>query len=289
MIIDCKSLANNIKNNIKKKITDENITPGLGVILVGDSMASLTYIKHKKKACEEVGILFKLLQLSENSSQKNIIDSINLFNNDSEIHGLLVQLPMPKHISEEIVLKNVSIEKDVDGFHANNIGNLAMKNRTPIFTPCTPLGCIRILDSINCDLKGKNVVVIGKSNIVGLPISVMLMKKYATVTVCDEFTKNIEEFTIKADILISACGQPEMIKAHMIKQNCIIIDVGINYIKDINNTNKLQLVGDVDFNDVKEKVSYITKVPGGVGPMTIAMLVQNTYDAYILYSNNLNI
>lgn len=283
MIIDCKTLATNIKNEIKEKISSENSKPGLGVILVGDNMASLTYIKNKKKACEEVGILFKLLQLSENSSQQNIIDSINLFNNDVEIHGVLVQLPLPNKISEEIVLKNVLIEKDVDGFHANNIGNLAMKNRTPLFIPCTPLGCIKILEHIEYDLKGKCAVVIGKSNIVGLPVGLMLMKKHATLIMCDEFTENIKEYTKKADILISACGQAEMIKIDWIKTGCIVIDVGINYIKK---NDKDKLVGDVDFDDVKDNVSYITKVPGGVGPMTIAMLIQNTYDAFLLNKIN---
>jgi methylenetetrahydrofolate dehydrogenase (NADP+) / methenyltetrahydrofolate cyclohydrolase len=286
MNLDCKLLSTNIKNNIKDKLANNNNnnSPGLGIILVGENMASLTYIKHKKKACDSVGILFKLLHLSENSSQQNVIDSINLFNKDNEIHGILVQLPLPKHISEEIVLKNVSINKDVDGFHANNIGNLAMKNRTPFFVPCTPLGCVRILTELNYDVKGKNIVVIGKSNIVGLPIGLILNKQHATVTMCDEFTTNIKYYTRNADVLIVACGQPKMITKDYIKNGCIIIDIGINHIENpldkTKTKTKTKIVGDVDYDDVKDIVSYITPVPGGVGPMTIAMLIENTYKAY---------
>lgn len=279
--MDCRVLSRSIIENIKNKIKNEKITPGLGVILVGNSQASLTYIKHKRKACEEAGILFKLIHLSENSSQKNIIDIIKIFNNDKEIHGVLIQLPLPKHISEEDVLRNVEMKKDVDGFHAYNMGCLAMHNRTPLFVPCTPLGCIKILDKLGCDLKGKNIVIIGKSNIVGLPLGLILMKRDATITMCDKFTKDITSFTKNADIMIVACGQPLMVKKDWIKEDCIVLDVGINH---INEGSRKKLVGDVDYDDIIEKASYVTPVPGGVGPMTIAMLINNTYDAF--YINN---
>lgn len=281
-IIDGKNLSLSYKNNIKDKISKikeiHNIQPGLAVILVGDRKDSITYVNMKKKTCEQLGIISKTFTLSESVNEQNIIDIIKSLNNDSTINGILVQLPLPKHINEENILGAVSLEKDVDGFHASNIGNMAMEKRTSLFVPCTPLGCLKILDKEKFNLEGMNAVIIGKSNIVGLPISLLLMKRNATVTVCHVHTKNIKEHTQKADLLVTACGQPEMIKNDWIKDGCIIIDVGINHIKDENN--KQKLVGDVDFKDVINKVSKITPVPGGVGPMTIAMLMKNTFKAF---------
>ena len=269
---------NNIKDKISKIKEKHNIQPGLAVVLVGDRKDSITYVNMKKKTCEQLGIISKTFTLSESVSEQNIIDIIKSLNNDNTINGILVQLPLPKHINEENILGAVSIEKDVDGFHVSNIGNMAMEKRKSLFVPCTPLGCLKILDREKINLKGMNAVVIGKSNIVGLPISLLLMKRNATVTVCHVDTKNIKEHTQKADLLVTACGQPEMIKNDWIKDGCIIIDVGINHIKDENN--KQKLVGDVDFKDVINKVSKITPVPGGVGPMTIAMLMKNTFKAF---------
>ena len=288
-IINGKNLSMTYKNNIKDKIfkikEKYNIQPGLAVVLVGDRKDSITYVNMKKKTCEQLGIISKTFTLSESVSEQNIIDIIKSLNNDNTINGILVQLPLPKHINEENILGAVSIEKDVDGFHASNIGNMAMEKRKSLFVPCTPLGCLKILDREKINLKGMNAVVIGKSNIVGLPISLLLMKRNATVTVCHVDTKNIKEHTQKADLLVTACGQPEMIKKDWIKDDCIIIDVGINHIKDENNNTKL--VGDVDFKDVINKVSKITPVPGGVGPMTIAMLMKNTFKAFKIQNRNI--
>ena len=277
--MNCRKLSLAIKNDIKDRIKNEKIKPGLGVVLVGNNPASLVYIKNKRIACENAGILFKLIQIEENTNEQSIINAIHILNNDTSIHGILVQLPLPPHVCEESVLKNVEIKKDVDGFHALNMGNLAMHNRTPLFVPCTPLGCIKIINELKYDVKGKNIVIIGKSNIVGLPLGLILMKKDATVTMCDKFTKNIKGFTQNADILIVACGQAQMVKKEWIKEGCIILDVGINYISK--NEKKL-LVGDVDYKDVKDKAGFLTPVPGGIGPMTIAMLLKNTYNAYYL-------
>ena len=290
-LIDGKKIAQKYKKNIKEKITKirerYGKQPGLAVILVGERKDSITYVNMKKKTCEELGIISKTFSLSESVSEQNIIDIINSLNNDEDINGILVQLPLPKHINEENILGMVRLEKDVDGFHASNIGNMAMEKRKSLFVPCTPLGCLKIIDREEINLTGMNAVVIGKSNIVGLPISLLLMKRNATVTVCHVHTKNIKEHTRNADILVSACGQAEMIKSDWIKDDCIIIDVGINHVKDESLEKGYRLTGDVDFNDVIDKVSKITPVPGGVGPMTIAMLMKNTFKAFKLQNKEL--
>lgn len=284
MILDGKKIAksNNdiIKNKIDNKILCNKPAPGLGVIIVGDREDSKLYVNMKKKTCKYVGIKTKTISLDENVTTENVIGAVNIFNSDKTIHGILIQLPLPKHINENQVLTSVDIDKDVDGFHATNMGNLALDSREPLFTPCTPLGCMRLIEHYQIELEGKNAVVIGKSNIVGLPISLMLMKKNATVTVCHIHTKNLKEICKSADILISACGQKEMIKKDWIKEGVVIIDIGINYKDDPENPEKRKIVGDVDFDDCKNISSFITPVPGGVGPMTVSMLMENTYKAY---------
>ena len=279
MLLDGKKLASQIKESIRSNIINKGITPGLGVIIVGDRKDSALYVRMKNKACNEVGITSKIIKLSKNVSTENILFIIDMFNSDNDVHGILVQLPLPEHINEDKVLSRVAINKDVDGFHATNIGNLAMEKRSPLFVPCTPKGCLRLLEEYNTEFKGKNAVVIGKSNIVGLPISLMLMKKDATVTVCHKFTKNLREIVQSADILISACGQAEMIRGDWLKEDVIIVDIGISH---VTRDGKDVVVGDVCFEEANKIASYITPVPGGVGPMTVAMLMENTMNACLL-------
>ena len=244
-----KKLATQIKESIRTNIINKSITPGLGVIIVGDRKDSALYVRMKNKACNEVGITSKIIKLSENVSTENVLFIIDMFNSDKDIHGILVQLPLPHHINEDEVLSRVAINKDVDGFHATNIGNLAMEKRSPLFIPCTPKGCLRLLEEYNIEFKGKNAVVIGKSNIVGLPISLMLMKKDATVTVCHKFTTNLREIVQGADILISACGQAEMVRGDWLKEGVIIVDIGINH---VTRDDKNIIVGDVCFEEANK-------------------------------------
>ena len=279
MLLDGKKLASQIKESIRSNIINKGITPGLGVIIVGDRKDSALYVRMKNKACNEVGITSKIIKLSDNVSTENVLFIIDMFNSDNDVHGILIQLPLPEHINEDKVLSRVAINKDVDGFHATNIGNLAMEKRSPLFVPCTPKGCLRLLEEYNTEFKGKNAVVIGKSNIVGLPISLMLMKKDATVTVCHKFTKNLREIVQSADILISACGQAEMIRGDWLKEDVIIVDIGISH---VTREGKDVVVGDVCFEEANKVASYITPVPGGVGPMTVAMLMENTMNACLL-------
>ena len=294
MILDGKELSKKLNSEIKQKIEGycekhKDSKPGLGVIIVGDRKDSLVYVNMKRKKCEEIGIESKVIQLSANSSTENILGIVNIFNNDPTVHGILVQLPLPKHVNEETVLSAVNIDKDVDGFHASNMGNLAMERRIPLFTPCTPLGCLRLIDEYNIPLQGKNVVVIGKSNIVGLPISLMMMKRNATVTVCNVHTEGLQELTQQADIIVSACGQAQMVRGNWVKEGVVIIDIGINHIQDPehpDNPGKKKMVGDVHYEEVFDKASHITPVPGGVGPMTVAMLMENTYRAFIRLERN---
>ena len=274
-IIDGKEVSSKIYEDLKKEISINNLKPCLAVIIVGERKDSMTYVNMKHKKCLELGIESRLIKLSQLITQTELLYEINELNNDNKVDGILVQLPLPDHIDKTTVLEAISIEKDVDGFHYSNMGKLAI-NTNPFFIPCTPLGVIELLNYYNIELEGKHVVMIGKSNIVGLPLSLMLLNAEATVTVCHVKTKNIKEITRKADILISACGQPEMIKSDWISENVDIIDIGISPIKDDTKKRGYRLVGDVDFENVKEKVNYITPVPGGVGPMTIAMLMKQT-------------
>ena len=284
MILDGRKVSktnnDNLKSKIENKLLYSKSNPGLGVIIVGEREDSKVYVNMKKKTCKYVGILTKSITLDENVTTENVIGAVNIFNNDKTIHGILIQLPLPKHINENKVLTAVNIDKDVDGFHATNMGNLALDGREPLFTPCTPLGCLKLIDHYDIELEGKHAVVIGKSNIVGLPISLLLMKRNATVSVCHIYTKNLKEICKNADILVSACGQAEMIKKDWLKEGVVIIDIGINHKDDPENPEKRKIVGDVDFNDCKDIASFITPVPGGVGPMTVSMLMENTYKAF---------
>tara|TARA_Y100000741_G_C18246709_1_gene555776 strand:- start:105 stop:953 length:849 start_codon:yes stop_codon:yes gene_type:complete len=278
MIIDGNKISNNVLDDIKNELIMHNYKPRLEVILLGDNHASILYVKKKKEACEKIGIIVNINKLSIDSSEEYIIDLIKTMNLNNLINGIIVQLPLPKNLNEEKILNNIDYFKDVDGFHVKNIGELALNNREPTFIPCTVLSCLKIFENINLDLVGKNIVIIGNSNIVGIPLSLILLKKKATVTVCHINTLNLQEHTKYADILISACGQPEIIKKEYVKKDSIIIDIGINY----TNNFKKKLVGDVDFIDVKDKVKYITPVPGGVGPITVSMLLLNTLKAFKL-------
>ena len=337
-LIDGISIAARVRSEVtvgvSKLLKDSGITPGLATVLVGDNVASETYVRAKRKACAEVGIESFGHVLSSSATQSEVVDLIRDLNVDSRVHGILLQLPLPDDINEEEVLASISIEKDVDGFHPVNIGKLGMKGREPLFVPCTPDGCMRLLQESGAEFPGANAVVLGRSNIVGLPAAMLLLKRNATLTVCHSGTRDLPEVCRQADILIAAVGRPEMVKGDWIKPGAFVIDVGINnkwvshtadreflcvssgetfiahhqdlsenggrkrvgYIDkdsgdvysrdhlpegiDVEGLVKLfrknRLVGDVDFDEVKEVAGHITPVPGGVGPMTIAQLLSNT-------------
>ena len=282
VLINGKNISQNILNTLANKVKElkkENIKPGLGIILVGNREDSVSYVKMKTRVCMEIGIKSIDIKLSENIDEEKIIEEIEKLNIDSTIHGILVQLPLPKHINRDKVLNMIDIKKDVDGFHPYNMGNLAINRLDYCIIPCTPEGCIKLLDSYNIEIEGKHVVVIGKSNVVGLPLSLLFMHREATVSVCHYKTQNIKTITKLADILVVACGQPKMINREYIKKGCIIVDIGINSIEDKTKKSGYKLVGDVDIDDVKEICSAITPVPGGIGPMTIAMLMSHTIEA----------
>ena len=290
-LLDGKKVSDNIKKLLEEEVSKFNVNnninskPGLGIILVGNRKDSETYVRMKKNACEKIGINNFDVRLPEDISQDELILEIEKMNNNSEIHGILVQLPLPKHINTNIVLNKVKLSKDVDGFHSTNFGNLALKRFDEAILPCTPAGCMEILDYYNYDIKGKHVVVIGKSNIVGLPTSLLCLHREATLSVCHLLTKNIKEITRLADVLIVACGDPKFVKKDYIKEGVIILDVGINNIPDKTKKTGYRIVGDVDFDDVIDKVEAITPVPGGVGPMTIAMLLKNTVINFKKFNN----
>lgn len=270
-------IAKEVKANLKEEIRFIKETgkrsPKLVVVLVGDNQASLSYVKGKEKACYEVGMESELITLSTQTSEIELLSLIEQLNKDVMVDGILVQLPLPKHIDEHKILFAISPDKDVDGFHPYNIGKLMLQEDT--FISCTPKGILRILETIGLDdLSGKQAVVIGRSNIVGKPVAQFLLNKNATVTICHSKTKNIESITSQADIVIASVGKARLITKDWIKKGAIVIDVGIN--RDENG----KLCGDVDFDDVKDKASYITPVPKGVGPMTIAMLMENTLESY---------
>jgi methylenetetrahydrofolate dehydrogenase (NADP+)/methenyltetrahydrofolate cyclohydrolase len=282
-IIDGKLIASQIKEEIKKEVVklkeERNITPGLAFILVGENPASVSYVKSKGKACEELGFYSITNTLPEEVSELTVLELIEKYNKDEKIHGILVQLPLPKHINEERIIESINYKKDVDGFHPINIGRLLIG--VSCFISCTPYGVLELLKRSGIETKCKNVVVIGRSNIVGKPVANLFMQKSinSTVTVCHSFTKNLKEYTLNADIIIAAIGKPYYIKKDMIKEGCVIIDVGINRIPDASKKSGSRLVGDVDYEDCFDKCSMITPVPGGVGPMTIAMLMKNTFDS----------
>jgi methylenetetrahydrofolate dehydrogenase (NADP+) / methenyltetrahydrofolate cyclohydrolase len=289
ILIDGKKIAAEIKEEIKSKISHlvsegKNI-PGLVTILVGNNPGSEIYVNNKEKACKEVGIRSKSEKLNADTREQELLSLISSYNTNKDYHGILVQLPLPKHINEDKIIEAISPEKDVDGFHPVSIGNLILGKDT--FVSCTPAGIQELLKRYNIETSGKHVVVLGRSNIVGKPIANLLMQKNkyanAIVTVCHSGAKDISQYTRTADILIAAIGQPGFVKADMVKEGVVVIDVGINRIKDDTHPNGSRVVGDVDFPDVSKKASYISPVPGGVGLMTIAMLLQNTYKAYLKY------
>ena len=290
IILDGKKVAQKLKNNLKIEIeklkSNFNRVPGLAVVQVGNVAASNVYVKAKTKAANEVGINVIDHHLEETTNQSELINLINQLNNNKDVDGILVQLPLPKTINEEIVLNSIIPEKDADGFHPLNVGKLSIsqKNDESLMIPCTPYGCLLLLRELNINLTGKNAVVIGRSNIVGKPMAQLLLKESCTVTTVHSKTINIENICKKADILIAAIGKPELVNKDWVKEDAIIIDVGINRIKI--NEEKSKLVGDVLFSDVEHKVSAISPVPGGVGPMTIACLLRNTTTACKLKYNN---
>ncbi len=290
-IIDGKKVAADIRAELKTKIdqlkTEDKALPGLVTILVGEDPASKVYVRMKHKACEEVGINSKAEVLDTSITETELLKLIEQYNKDPLFHGILVQLPLPKHINEDAVIEAISPAKDVDGFHPINVGKMVIGKDT--FFPCTPHGVVELLQRYNIETKGKHVVVVGRSNIVGKPVANLLLQKKeganAIVTVCHSAAEDLSYHTKQADILIAAIGRPEFIKEEMVKEGCVVIDVGVNRVDDPTNKKGYKLVGDVDFKNVSKKTSHITPVPGGVGPMTIAMLLKNTYLAYTKINN----
>ena len=275
VLLDGKILSAKIKEEVKVEVTqivkEKNITPGLAVILVGNDAASATYVASKAKACKDAGIYSVVHEMPESITQEELLDTINMMNNNPKLDGILVQLPLPKHIDTTTVLEAINPLKDVDGFHPYNVGR--MVSNLDSFLPATPFGVMRMFEEHNIELSGKDVVVIGSSDIVGKPMASLLINRKATVTVCNSRTKDLKSHTSKADIVIIAVGVPYLLKEDMVKDGAIVIDVGINRL----DTGKL--VGDADFEGLKNKCSFLTPVPGGVGPMTIAMLLKNTIKA----------
>ena len=272
-----KQLADQIYQELETRIkllTEKGIKPGLGVILVGERKDSQTYVNMKTKKCTELGIESVQHVLPENVPQEEVIKIVEQLNEDKSIHGILIQLPLPKHINESEVLNKVKLEKDVDGFHHTNVGLLTL-NQSPSFVPCTPDGCMRLIKSVEPYITGKHAVVLGRSRIVGMPMAMLLLQHNATVTVCHSRTQNMENIVKNADIVVAACGRPQMVKGSWLKEGAIVIDVGINSIEDASRPRGYRLVGDVDYESVSN-VKAITPVPGGVGPMTICMLMEHT-------------
>jgi len=282
-IIDGKAVAARIRAEIKQKVEERLAQglsrPGLATVLVGDDPASHTYVRMKQKACAEVGFESFGYKLPADASQEDVEALVEKLNADPNVHGILVQLPLPKHLDDERVLNKISIEKDVDGFHPINIGRLAQKGREPLFVPCTPAGIMVLLEEAGAKLEGANAVVLGRSNIVGMPMALLLVRANATVTICHSRTRDIPAHTRQADVLIAAVGRPLMVKADWVKPGAVVIDVGVNRVDDPTAKKGYRLVGDVDFDAVKDVAGAITPVPGGVGPMTIAMLLRNTLRA----------
>jgi methylenetetrahydrofolate dehydrogenase (NADP+)/methenyltetrahydrofolate cyclohydrolase len=270
-IINGKLLAAQIKDQLAQEIqhlTAQGLQPGLAVVLVGENPASQVYVRNKARECEKIGMHSEVIRLPEQTTQQELLETIDRLNRDVRIHGILVQLPLPAHIDEVPVINAIAANKDVDGFHPVNVGNLVIGD--DCFVPCTPAGVIEMIKRTGIDISGKHAVVVGRSKIVGKPVSLLLLSENATVTICHSKTPNIEQITSQADILVVAAGRPNMIKRNHVKPGAVVIDVGINRL------DSGSLVGDVDFEDVKEVAGYITPVPGGVGPMTIAMLLKNT-------------
>jgi 5,10-methylene-tetrahydrofolate dehydrogenase/methenyl tetrahydrofolate cyclohydrolase len=282
-IIDGKAIAETVRGEVKAEVEAMRAryggkVPGLATVLVGERKDSQSYVRSKKKACAEVGMASLGSDLPADISQDDLLKVVRDLNANPDVHGILVQLPLPAHIDEEEILAAISIEKDVDGFHPLNIGRLSMKRREPLFVPCTPRGCIELLIRTGVPIEGKRAVVLGRSNIVGLPVAMLLLHRNATLTICHSRTKDLPGVVREADILIAAVGRAEMVRGDWVKPGVVVIDVGINSVDDPANPNGYRLVGDVAFDEVKEVAAAITPVPGGVGPMTIAMLLRNTMD-----------
>ncbi|MBQ8776520.1 MAG: bifunctional methylenetetrahydrofolate dehydrogenase/methenyltetrahydrofolate cyclohydrolase FolD [Treponema sp.] len=281
-IIDGKQIASDVRADVAKKVAElkeKGVFPCLAVILVGENPASVSYVTGKRKALAEVGMVDKSITLPESTGEDELLKLIDELNKDDSVHGILVQLPLPKHINEDKVIMAICPEKDVDGFHPVSVGNMMIGR--PGFLPCTPHGIIVLLEKMGIETSGKHAVVIGRSNIVGKPVSILLARKETncTVTMCHTGTKNMAEITKQADIVVVASGRPHTLTCEMVKEGAVVIDVGVNRIPDDSKKSGFRLVGDSDFDDLVGKVSYITPVPGGVGPMTIAMLMQNTLES----------
>ena len=274
-IIDGKKIAEGIREevaaNVKKMLEKKGIKPKLCVVLVGEDPASQLYVRNKEKACAAVGIASETRRIPSSIKQEELVDLIKSLNSEKSIHGILVQLPLPNEIKEEEVINEILPEKDVDGLHPLNMGKL-LKGEDPLFVPCTPQGIIELILSTGAEIKGKEAVVIGRSNIVGKPVAILLLQKHATVTICHSRTRELEKVTQRAEILIAAVGSPGIVHGSMVKEGAIVIDVGTNRVGD-------KLVGDVDYESAKTRASFLSPVPGGVGPMTIAMLLKNTLRA----------
>ncbi len=280
-IIDGKKVSAQVKELVRQQTLElkekHSITPGLAVVIVGDDPASRVYVNNKKKACEAVGFMSEEYALPEHTSQEELLNLVNTLNKRDDINGILVQLPLPKHLDDKAVIEAIDPKKDVDAFHAVNVGKIMLGEYD--FLPCTPAGVMEMLHSYNIEVSGKNCVVIGRSNIVGKPMAMLLLHENGTVTICHSRTRNLAEACAQADILVAAVGIPKFVKAHMVKEGAVVIDVGMD--RDENG----KLCGDVDFENVKDKCSFITPVPGGVGPMTIATLMKNTLKAAKLQNN----
>lgn len=282
-LIDGKAVAEGVKQKVKEGVEylrgEYNITPGLATVLVGERPDSKVYVASKQKSCAELGMNSYGHNLPADMPQAEVLEVVQGLARDPRVHGILVQLPLPNHIDAETILGAIPIEKDVDGFSPLNVGRLSMKNREPMFVPCTPLGCLYLIESAGTKIEGARAVVLGRSNIVGLPMAFLLLHRNATITICHSCTQNMPDIVRQADILVAAIGKARFVQADWVKPSATVIDVGINEIPDATKKSGKRLVGDVDFDTVKEVAGAITPVPGGVGPMTIAMLMQNTLTA----------
>ena len=282
-IIDGKAIALELREQVAAEVAEMEAAglakPGLATVIVGENPASQVYVRMKQKACAKAGIESFGFVLPANASQSEVEDLVSELNADERVNGILVQLPLPSGLDEESVLNAISIEKDVDGFHPINIGRLAQKGRESLFVPCTPAGCIYLLDKMGVPLDGTNAVVLGRSNIVGMPVALLLVKRNATVTICHSRTKDLPGVVRQADVLIAAVGRPEMVRKDWVKPGAVVIDVGTNRVDDPSKEKGYRLTGDVAFDEVKEVAGMISPSPGGVGPMTIAMLLNNTVRA----------
>ncbi len=282
-ILDGAAAAEKIRTQVAEEVARRTAegkpAPGLATVLVGENPASQVYVRSKHRACQQVGIQSFACELPESASQQEVEALVAGLNADPKVNGILVQLPLPSGLDEERVLSAVSLEKDVDGFHPVNIGRLAQKGREPLFVPCTPSGCMVLIESVMPNLNGANAVVLGRSNIVGMPVALLLVRANATVTICHSRTRDLKEVCRSADVLVAAVGRAEMVRGDWIKPGAVVVDVGINRVEDSTRPKGYRLVGDVAFEEAAQVAGWITPVPGGVGPMTIAMLLQNTLRA----------